>query len=157
MSRCSSPWSWSWLVAAINLRQKLEHEKSQNTVYVTFITCVRATTRLSSSEMSNDPITPGKTHLTWINVAIGSGFVLFDAVLSQLAGLQVGSALIAAAVRCAVQLALMGTVLRSVFEMEGWGGVVIVAGVLNLMGTFEVGEYISFYSLFTLVYNGCSH
>ena len=92
--------------------------------------------------MSNDPITPGNTHLTWINVGIGSGFVLFDAVLSQLAGLQVGQALIVAAVRCAVQLALMGTVLKSVFEMEGWGGVVIVAGVLNLMGTFEVGECI---------------
>jgi ABC-type iron transport system FetAB permease component len=65
-----------------------------------------------------------ETHLGWDNVGIGLAFVVFDAVLSGVYGLGVGKGLVTAAIRCIVQLALMGLVLQKIFDVNNPWGVV---------------------------------
>lgn len=68
----------------------------------------------------------GNTHLTWGNVGLGFAFVVFDAVVSQVFGLGVGTPLVISAVRCIVQLGVMALVLQKIFETNNpWG----VAGI----------------------------
>lgn len=60
---------------------------------------------------------PAKTaNLTWANVGLGLAFILFNAVVSSTLHLGVGRALVTSALRCVVQLAIMGLVLQRVFE-----------------------------------------
>jgi ABC-type iron transport system FetAB permease component len=67
------------------------------------------------------------THLTWVNVGLAFSFVVFDAVLSSVFGLRVGSSLVTAAIRCIIQLAVVATLLQKVFEAENpWA----VAGIV---------------------------
>jgi ABC-type iron transport system FetAB permease component len=66
------------------------------------------------------------SELTWLNVAIGLGFIAFDALLSLILGLGIGGSLVVAATRCIVQLTVMGLVLDKVFAAQNvWG----VAGI----------------------------
>ena len=58
------------------------------------------------------------TTLTWDNVALAFSFVIFDAVASTVFGLGVGASLVTAAIRCIIQLALVGVVLEKVFEAD---------------------------------------
>ncbi|KAI6129912.1 hypothetical protein EV401DRAFT_1927283 [Pisolithus croceorrhizus] len=58
------------------------------------------------------PPTEESTHLSWANVALGLSFILFDAVVSTSFNLGVGSSLISAALRCIVQLAIVGLLLQ---------------------------------------------
>ena len=68
--------------------------------------------------------------LSWVNVAIGLGFIAFDAVLSLGLGLGIGGSLIVAATRCIVQLTVMGLVLDKVFAAQNvWG----VAGIARTL------------------------
>ena len=61
--------------------------------------------------------TPGDTsNLTWANVCLGLAFIFFNAIISSALHLDVGSSLITSALRCIVQLAIMGLVLQRVFE-----------------------------------------
>jgi len=66
-------------------------------------------------------------HLTWLNVSIGLGFILFDAVLSLILGLGIGGSLVVAAIRCVVQLTIMGLLLDKVFASNNVWGVVGIA------------------------------
>ncbi|KZS92532.1 UPF0014-domain-containing protein [Sistotremastrum niveocremeum HHB9708] len=74
---------------------------------------------------------PGQsnTHLTWTNVAIGGTFIVFDAVVSLVFGLGVGSSLVTAAIRCVLQLSVMALLLGSIFST---GSPWAVAGIAFL-------------------------
>ena len=70
----------------------------------------------------------GNTHLTWGNVGLGFAFIAFDAVVSQVFGLGVGTPLVISAIRCIVQLGVMALVLQKIFEANNpWG----VAGIAS--------------------------
>ncbi|KAG9314935.1 hypothetical protein JVU11DRAFT_4043 [Chiua virens] len=85
-----------------------------------------------------DAPTPGDTtNLTWANVGLGLAFILFNAFLSNVLHLGVGSSLVVSAFRCIVQLAIMGLVLQRVFETNNPWAVGVIAFVLNFLGTFE--------------------
>lgn len=71
-----------------------------------------------------------KVDLSWSNVGLGFTFVAFDAMVSHSLGLGVGSALVTAAVRCVVQLAVMALVLQYIFDAKNPYGVAGLAGVL---------------------------
>lgn len=66
------------------------------------------------------------TNLTWFNILLGFSFIAFDAAISYVWGLKIGSSLVTASIRCVVQLAFMAMILKSVFETSSpWA----VAGV----------------------------
>lgn len=90
----------------------------------------------------SDNSTEPTTHLTYVNVALAFSFIAFDAILSFTFKLGVGRSLLVAAVRCVLQLTVVGTILKSVFETENPWGVVGYALLLNLLGTFETGAVI---------------
>ena len=87
-----------------------------------------------------DPGQPddSRTHLQWTNVGLGLAFVAFDAILSGTFQLGVGRALLTAAVRCIIQLAVMALVLQKIFETNNPWGVAGLALLLNLLGTTEI-------------------
>jgi ABC-type iron transport system FetAB permease component len=65
--------------------------------------------------------------LSWLNVGFGFLFIVFDAVLSASLGLGIGGSLVVAAIRCVVQLSVMGLVLDKVFASDNVWGVVGIA------------------------------
>ena len=69
-----------------------------------------------------------KVDLNWSNVGLGFTFVAFDAMVSHSLGLGIGSALVTAAIRCVVQLALMALVLQNIFDAKNPYGVAGLAG-----------------------------
>jgi ABC-type iron transport system FetAB permease component len=74
----------------------------------------------------DDPGSGPGTHLTWSNVGLGFSFILIDATVSSAYGLGVGRALVTAAVRCVIQLAIVALLLQRVFETQNpWA----VAGI----------------------------
>jgi len=77
------------------------------------------------------------THLTWLNVGVGFAFVAVDAMVSHGLGLGVGTSLVSAAVRCVVQLSIMGLVLQSVFETSSPWAVGGISCLLLVLGSFE--------------------
>jgi ABC-type iron transport system FetAB permease component len=77
------------------------------------------------------------SHLTWLNVAIGLLFIVFDAVLSGILGLGIGTSLIVAALRCIVQLSIMSLVLGKVFDSHNIFAVAGIALLLNTLGAIE--------------------
>ncbi|KAK0209074.1 hypothetical protein DFS33DRAFT_500433 [Desarmillaria ectypa] len=76
-------------------------------------------------------------NLTWYNVGLAFSFILLNAVISKIFHLRIGVSLVTAAVRCIVQLALVATLLQSVFETDNPWAVAGIAFLLNIMGTFE--------------------
>lgn len=82
-------------------------------------------------------------HLTWTNVFIGLLFVIFDSVLSIILGLGIASSLLIAAVRCIIQLSVMGLVLDKVFASNNIWGVAGIAG--ELVKSMRHGDF--FFSL----------
>src|SRR5438445_11075429 len=87
-------------------------------------------TNITYLAFPSDPSNPhpsSSPNLTWTNVAIGLGFILFDAGLSSLLRLGIGISLLVASLRCIGQLALVATVLQGVFERKDpWS----VAGIV---------------------------
>ncbi|KAK8846652.1 hypothetical protein IAR55_005739 [Kwoniella newhampshirensis] len=75
--------------------------------------------------------------LTWFNVLIGLLFIIFDAVLSLILGLGIGSSLLVAAARCILQLSVMGLILDKVFASDNIWGVFGIAVLLNILGATE--------------------
>lgn len=64
--------------------------------------------------------------LTWENVGLAFSFIIFDAAVSRIFQLGVGTSLVTAAVRCVIQLTLVSLILQKVFEAKNpWG----VAGI----------------------------
>ena len=78
-----------------------------------------------------------RTHLTWPNVGLGFLFVVSDALISQFLGLDVGPPLVTAAVRCIIQLTVMGLVLQKIFEAENPFGVAGLACEFALERNFR--------------------
>lgn len=85
---------------------------------------------LSFSKMQYTTMIDSSPHLTWTNVFIGFLFVIFDSVLSIILGLGIASSLLVAAVRCVIQLSIMGLVLGKVFASNNIWGVAGIAGKL---------------------------
>ena len=56
------------------------------------------------------------TSLTWKHVAYAFTFVLFDAFISLIYRLGVGTSMITASVRCIVQLSFLALILQKVFD-----------------------------------------
>ena len=79
----------------------------------------------------DDPQQPS-THLTWANVGLAFSFILFNATISYLVGLRVGSSLVTAAVRCVVQLAVVATMLQRVLETDNPWAVAGIAGTCRV-------------------------
>lgn len=79
----------------------------------------------------------GSPNLTWLNVGIGLLFIVFDAVLSGVLGLGIGTSLIVAALRCIVQLTVMSLVLGKVFDSDNIWAVAGIALLLNVLGAIE--------------------
>lgn len=76
-------------------------------------------------------------NLTWFNVGLAFSFIALNAVISKIFHLGIGVSLVTAAVRCMIQLALVATLLQSVFETDNPWAVAGIAFLLNVMGTFE--------------------
>lgn len=75
--------------------------------------------------MDAGPLGPS-TYLSWPNVSLAFGFIIFNSVISWTFELGVGASLVTAAVRCVVQLTLVATILSKVFETDnGWA----IAGI----------------------------
>jgi len=74
------------------------------------------------------------TNLTWTNVAVGLTFILFDVGVSTVLRLGIGISLLVAALRCIGQLALVATVLQSVFEHKNPLSVAGIACKTDLLG-----------------------
>ncbi|KAF8175818.1 ABC transporter-like protein [Pholiota molesta] len=83
---------------------------------------------------------PGQTtqsDLTWLNVAIGLAFIIFDIGISTVFRLGAGVSLLVAALRCIGQLAAVATILQQVFDNKNPWTVALISVVLNFLGTFE--------------------
>lgn len=79
-----------------------------------------------ASVRMDDPTSGSNTHLTWASISLAFTFIALDAFLSLVFGLNIGTSLVTAAVRCVLQLALMALVLKSVFQANNpW----VVAGL----------------------------
>jgi len=76
--------------------------------------------------------------LGWTNVGLGFSFILFDVVLSSTMGLGIERSLFTAAVRCVIQLAVVGVILQQVFATNNPWGVAGIVLLLNLLGTVEI-------------------
>ncbi len=66
-------------------------------------------------------------NLTWYNVGLAFSFIALNAVISKIFHLGIGVSLVTAAVRCMVQLALVATLLQSVFETDNPWAVAAIA------------------------------
>lgn len=112
-------------------------EAKRNTLRYEIIIAVGNFKRLSlsfnpspRSKKQDTTMIDSSPHLTWTNVFIGLLFVIFDSVLSIVLGLGIASSLLIAAVRCIIQLSVMGLVLDKVFASNNIWGVVGIAGEL---------------------------
>lgn len=75
--------------------------------------------------------------LTWGNVGLAFSFILFDAVVSKIFGLGIGTSLMTAAVRCVVQLTLVALILQKVFDTNNPWGVAGIACAYCLLHRFD--------------------
>lgn len=85
----------------------------------------------------------GIAQLTWLNVGAAFSFIIFDALVSRALSLGIGTSIVTAAIRCIVQLSLIGLLLKIVFETNNpWG----VAGIAckcfsSYSGNFLTNDY----------------
>ncbi|ORY94708.1 hypothetical protein BCR43DRAFT_494468 [Syncephalastrum racemosum] len=75
--------------------------------------------------------------LGWENVAVASGFIVVNGIMSLVLGLKLEASLIIASVRCLVQLTIMGYILEDVFKARHPAIILLMTGVLILLGTYE--------------------
>lgn len=78
------------------------------------------------------------TQLGWENVTIALAFILFDACVSGILKIGVGTSLLISAVRCMVQLTVVATILQQVFAAKDKWVVASITILLNLLGTIEI-------------------
>ena len=95
---------------------------------------------MSSSSSPASTVDPKSNDLTWINVALGLLFILLDAFLSLILGLDIGPALMIASARCIIQLSLLGLILERVFASDNLLAIFGIVMVFNILGAVEVGE-----------------
>ncbi|KAI8979312.1 hypothetical protein BDF20DRAFT_868844 [Mycotypha africana] len=75
--------------------------------------------------------------LSWVNVAVASSFILVNCLISFALGLQLEKTLVIAAIRCLVQLTLMGFILEDVFNTRHPALVLLMTFVLIILGAYE--------------------
>ncbi|KAG2218764.1 hypothetical protein INT45_012984 [Circinella minor] len=75
--------------------------------------------------------------LDWRNVAVASGFILVNGIMSIMLGLKLEKSLIIASIRCLVQLTIMGYILEDVFKARHPAIIMLMTCVLILLGTYE--------------------
>ncbi|KAK7033531.1 hypothetical protein VNI00_012755 [Paramarasmius palmivorus] len=81
---------------------------------------------------------PSGPHLSWANVGLAFSFIAFNTLISTFLRLGVGFSLLTAALRCILQLAVVGTILQKVFQANNPWAVAGIAFLLNLLGTLEI-------------------
>ncbi|KAJ2233571.1 hypothetical protein H4R99_008208 [Coemansia sp. RSA 1722] len=84
-----------------------------------------------------DPEAPDAP-LTWYNVGVASLMLVFNIALSSWFGLGLSTSLVVAAVRCVVQLTLLGFVLKQIFLTENPVYIFGMTLVLGILAAFEV-------------------
>ncbi|KAI8976193.1 hypothetical protein BDB01DRAFT_358246 [Pilobolus umbonatus] len=82
--------------------------------------------------------------LTWWNVAGASVFVVIAAGVSVMFGMKLELSLIVSAIRCVVQLSLMGLVLTDVLATEHMSLVILLSGTFLLQTIIKIGLHIYF-------------
>lgn len=65
--------------------------------------------------------------LGWSQVGLAFTFIVFNSMISEVLQLGIGGSIMSAALRCAVQLTLMATILQHVFAAENFWAVVGIA------------------------------
>ncbi|KAF9205649.1 hypothetical protein BGZ49_003744 [Haplosporangium sp. Z 27] len=75
--------------------------------------------------------------LQWYHVAIASVLILVNGILSMLLGLGLEKRLFISAIRCIVQLTIMGLVLQNIFDADSPILVILMALLLTFMGASE--------------------
>ncbi|KAL0953156.1 hypothetical protein HGRIS_004419 [Hohenbuehelia grisea] len=80
---------------------------------------------------------PSTPELSWSNVGLAFGFILFDAGISAYFRLGIGRSLVVAATRCMLQLAFAALLLQKVFEARSTWSVAAITCLLNFLSTFE--------------------
>ncbi|RGB40888.1 hypothetical protein C1646_752761 [Rhizophagus diaphanus] len=85
-----------------------------------------------------DPSKIDDNPLEWYHVGIASTFIIINGVISISFGLHLGTSLFVSAVRCVVQLTLMGLVLEDVFKAQNPYIVFAMIFVLVFLGANEI-------------------
>ncbi|KAG0262822.1 hypothetical protein BG011_009653 [Mortierella polycephala] len=75
--------------------------------------------------------------LQWYHVAIASSLVVVNGILSMILGLHLEKSLFISAIRCIVQLSIMGMVLQNIFDAENPILVILMALLLITLGAYE--------------------
>ncbi|KAI9238242.1 MAG: UPF0014 family [Podila humilis] len=75
--------------------------------------------------------------LQWYHVAIASTLILTNGLLSMALGLGLGKPLFISAFRCIVQLTIMGSVLKQIFDAKSPYLILLMALVLIVLGAHE--------------------
>ncbi|KAJ1815240.1 hypothetical protein LPJ75_002435 [Coemansia sp. RSA 2598] len=88
-------------------------------------------------ENPTDPEAPDAP-LTWSNVGVASLMLVFNVALSSWFGLGLSTSLIVAAIRCVVQLTMLGFVLKQIFLTENPVYIFSMTLVLGILAAFEV-------------------
>lgn len=78
------------------------------------------------------------THLEWSNVGLGFAFIAFNAFVSHTLDLGVGRSLLAAALRCIIQLAVVALILQKVFASNNLWAVAGITGELYSANTLAL-------------------
>ncbi|KAH8552321.1 UPF0014 family [Umbelopsis sp. PMI_123] len=76
--------------------------------------------------------------LTWWNVGFASLFIVVNLIMSSILGLGLEQSLLISAIRCVVQLTIMGFVLEDVFKAQHPAVVMLMTMVLILLGCYEI-------------------
>lgn len=90
---------------------------------------------------TTQPLSSGQ-ELGWGHVALAFSFILFDALISRTFGLELGSSLIVAAIRCILQLSLVAVILQRVFETDRVWAVVGIACEYAALMLAMSGSYV---------------
>jgi ABC-type iron transport system FetAB permease component len=69
----------------------------------------------------------GEPHLGWKNVGIAASLILVNGLLSMTLGLKLEANIIVSAIRCVVQLTIMGLILEPVFANDSWWTVMLIS------------------------------
>ncbi|KAG0311617.1 hypothetical protein BGZ99_010057 [Dissophora globulifera] len=75
--------------------------------------------------------------LQWYHVAIASTLIITNGILSIALGLGLEKRLFISAIRCVVQLTIMGLVLQNIFDAKNPALVLLMACILIMLGAYE--------------------
>ncbi|CAO3668529.1 unnamed protein product [Umbelopsis ramanniana] len=76
--------------------------------------------------------------LKWWNVGFASLFIVVNLIMSSILGLGLEKSLLVSAIRCVVQLTIMGFVLEDVFQAKHPAIIMLMTMILILLGCYEI-------------------